>query len=176
MVKVNALLIVVLLAYLFSGCAGGPIANSAHRMGELTTVGPVNYTVLETEWRPQLGDGVEVLIPSNRFLLVRLTISNSGNQQIAIPLLHLVDSDEQEHLEVAKVRGVPNWLGILRVLEPASTIQGSLVFDVPAGDYYLRITDGGDLEDERTALIEIPMTLDAPGAIESTPAPIPGLQ
>ena len=59
---------------------------------------------------------------------------------------------------------------------PASTIRGSLVFDVPAGDYYLRITDGGDLENERTALIEIPMTLDAPGALESTPAPIPGLQ
>jgi len=146
-----------------------------HEMGELTTVGPVIYNVLETEWRTQLGDPVEPMIPERRFLIVRLTVNNSGNQQAAIPLLNVVDSEGDSHLEVSEVKGVRNWLGLLRILEPAAAVQGRIVFDVEPSDYMLRVTDGGNLEDERTALVSLPLSLDTPGVEVAIPGSTPEL-
>ncbi len=165
---------VLVVAMILVSCSIGPASEPVHEMGELTTVGPMNYTVLETEWQTQLGQSVNAAIPKDKFLLIRLSIVNSGNQQAAVPLLNLVDTHGDTHMELSQVEGVPDWLGLLRILEPAATLQGTIVFDVPAGDYQLRVTDGGDLERERTALISIPLTLRAPGVLES-PGHTPGL-
>jgi hypothetical protein len=145
-------------------------------MGELTTVGPVIYNVLETEWRTDIGESFQQKIPKHKFLVIRLTITNSGNQDVAIPLLTLEDQGDNSHLEISEVAGVPDWLGLLRILQPASTVQGAIVFDVPAGDYRLRVTDGGELERERTALVEIPLTIGGPPAVEPPLLPESGLE
>ncbi len=168
-------LVVVTAAGFLIGC--GMIASSdgvVREMGELTTVGPMNYTVLEAEWQTQLGQSVEAVIPRHKFLLVRLQVSNGGNQQVALPLLRLVDAWGETHMELSDVKGVPDWLGLLRILDPATTMQGTIVFDVPAGDYKLQVTDAGDLENERTALIQIPLMIRPPGVIE-TPGQTPGV-
>lgn len=141
------------------------------KMGELTPVGPVIYNVLETEWRNELGSAVTHSNPKDKFLIVRLSITNSGNQEIAIPLLSVEDIGGNSFMELSEVKGVGNWLGLLRVVSPAQTLQGVIVFDVPAKDYNLRVTDGGDLENERTALIELPLTLGGPGPIEPPAQP-----
>jgi hypothetical protein len=151
---------------LLLGCnMGGPNAPVS-QMGEITTVGPVVYNVLETEWRTDLGSTGDMAIPKEKFLLVRLSITNSGNQQIAVPLLSVEDPAGSSHLELNEVKGVPDWLGLLRILEPASPVQGTIVFDVPSGDYKLRVTDCGDLESERFALIDMPLTITTPGRID----------
>ena len=167
--KIEIAFFAALLA-LGAGCSGGVLEEPVHRMGELTTVGPLTYNVLETEWRAQLGDSIEAKIPENRFLLIRLSISNAGQQQVAVPLLTLEDEEGNSYMEVSEIEGLPNWLGLLRILEPAGMLEGVIVFDVPPSDYRLRVTDGGDLESERTALIEIPLTLAPPPPVE-TPAP-----
>ncbi len=156
-------LLPTLTLVLLSGCSMGGVGTPVHQMGELTTVGPVVYNVLETEWHTQIGGPVDAMLPEEKFLLVRLTITNSGNQQVAVPLLSVEDHAGESHLELSEVRGVPGWLGPLRILEPASTLQGAIVFDVPSGDYNLRVTDCGDLETEKTALIEMPLTITTPG-------------
>ena len=137
-----------------------------YRMGELASVGPVIYNVLETDWRTEIGQSLEQKIPEHKFLLIQLTITNSGNQDVAIPLLSLEDQQDNSYLEVSEVEGVANWLGLLRILDPASTMQGTIVFDVPTGDYNLRVTDGGELDNERTALVEIPLSLGTPASVE----------
>lgn len=172
-------IVMPVLLVLSVGCTMGLREEAVHRMGEQATVGPVVYNVLETEWRNQLGNPLDPMIPKNKFLLVRLSIRNAGNQQVAVPLLNLVEvldedtprSEGKTYLELSDVKGVPNWLGLLRLLEGADFVEGTIVFDVPAADYYLRITDGGALEDERTALILLPLTLDTPGLEAPTPTP-----
>ncbi len=159
--------IVLGLVGLLAACSSGLSRDeTVYPMGTLATVGPLNYNVLETEWLTQIGDSLNPRVPKHKFLLIRLTISNSGNQQVAVPLLHLEDAQGNRHLEVSDAAGVSNWLGLLRILEPGPTMQGVIVFDVPASSYRLRVTDGGDLESERTALVEIPLTLTAPVPLE----------
>ena len=147
-------------------CSAATRSESVHRMGELTTVGPVVYNVLETEWRTELGASIDQRIPTHKFLMIRLSVTNSGNKDVAIPLLSLVDQEDNAHLEVSEIENLSGWLGLLRILEPAATINGRIVFDVPVGDYRLRVTDGGELESERTALVEIPLSFGSPNLIE----------
>ena len=159
--------VVVAAAMLGGGCSAVTQSERVHQMGDLATVGPVIYNVLETEWRAGLGETFQQKIPKNKYLLVRLTITNSGNKDVAIPLLSLEDQAGNSHMEVSEVEGLSGWLGLLRVVEPAGTLQGVIVFDVPVGDYRLRVTDGGELESEKTALVEIPLTLGTPDPIRS---------
>ena len=149
-----------------AGCSSGVLKQPIHKMGELTTVGPVIYNVLETHWADQLSGSTGSQLPKHRFLLIRLTVTNSGNHDIAVPLLSLEDDQGHSYRELSKVEGVPSWLGLLRVLSPASHLQGTIVFDVPPMNYKLRVTDCGDLEREKTALIEIPLTFNPPQPIE----------
>jgi len=141
-------------------------------MGELATVGPVIYNVLETEWRAGIGEAISQTIPENRFLLIRMSITNSGDRDVAIPLLTLEDQDGNTYLEESSVENVSDWLGLLRIVRPAATLQGRAVFDVPVGDYMLRVTDGGELENERTALVEIPLAFGAPDPLQNIPSTI----
>lgn len=153
-------------ALLLTGCSSVIQPDRVHRMGELATVGPVIYNVFETEWRSGLGGTLQQKIPENRFLLIRLTVTNSSDRDVAIPLLTLEDEQGNSYLEVSNIENLPSWLGLLRVVQPAATLQGLIVFDVPVGDYRLRVTDGGELENEKTALVEIPLSFGTPDSVE----------
>ena len=155
---------------LLTGCSAVIPSERVHRMGELATVGPVIYSVLETEWRAGLGEAIEQKIPENKYLLVRMTITNSGDRDVAIPLLTLEDPAGNSHLEVSDVENLPGWLGLLRIVQPTGTLEGQAVFDVSVGDYMLRVTDGGELESERTALVEIPLSFGAPDPLQNIPS------
>ncbi len=172
MVKIKTVLVALAVAVI-AACSSGVLEEPVHKMGELTTVGPLTYNVLETQWAAQIGNSIDAQIPEHRFLIIRLSISNAGQQQVAVPLLTLEDEEGHSFMEVSKVEGLSNWLGLLRILEPAGMLEGVIVFDVPPSDYRLRVTDGGDLESERTALIEIPLTLAPPPPVEP---PSPGGQ
>lgn len=158
--------ILVIPALLLTSCTSVSAPNRVYRMGELATVGPVIYNVLETEWKTEIGESLQQKIPTHKFLLIRMTITNSGNRDVAVPLLTLEDPDGQEYLEYSEVEYLPNWLGLLRIVQPAATIQGLVVFDAPVSDYKLRVTDGGDLESEKIALVDIPLTFGAPDPIQ----------
>jgi len=164
-----AMLLAVMSALILAGCAAVTPTERVHQMGELVTLGPVIYNVLETEWRAGIGEAISQTIPENRFLLIRMTVTNSGDRDVAIPLFTLEDQDGKTYLEESSVENLPDWLGLLRVIKPAATLQGRALFDVPVGDYKLRVTDGGELESERTALVEIPLAFGAPDPLQSIP-------
>lgn len=136
-------------------------------MGDRTQVGGFVYTVLEAQWADRLGEGPAAQLPSNRFLLVRVSVTNARNRALYVPQLVLVGSNGQEYEELTEVQGVPDWWGVLRKLNPAETGTHWVVFDAPRADYRLRVLDEEDVDSgtRRSALIEIPIRFAAnPGA------------
>lgn len=131
-------------------------------MGEVVRAGAVAYTAIETEWRTDLGEGLDQKLPKHRFLLIRMTIENTGNTEVALPLMQLEDEQGHTYMEEYDLKGVPDSLGLLRILAPAMKLSGVVVFDVPSAAYRLRVSDGGTLEEERAAIIEVPLVFSPP--------------
>jgi hypothetical protein len=138
------------------------------KMGEKVRVGSLVYNVVDANWADQLGEGFKIRAPQQKFLLVTISVTNSGGKDVALPLLSMDDDRGQTITESDNPEGVPNSLGILRVVTPAQTLQGSLLFDVPLASYRLRLTDGGEPGSEKTAMVDIPLRL--PG--DTVQAPI----
>lgn len=162
-----------LVALLFSalsisGCSNASVEipkesvpSIIYQMGQRAQLGTLTYNVLETNWKSQLGGGPSAQIPKNRYLLVKLTITNGGGQSSSIPEMALLNAAEQSFQEITEgVESVPKWLGVLRNLAPVQTEEGIVVFDVPLGAYKLQISDGGEIGSENKALIEIPLQLE----------------
>jgi hypothetical protein len=144
------------LGSMLGSCASGvKVSRAVRQMGERVQVGPVIYTVLEADWHNDLGIGSKVRIPQGKFCVLRLTMTNAGNKEATVPLLHLEDEQHGSFLELTDGQGVEEWMGILRTLNPAETQQGRIVFDVRPGTYSLRVTDGAEPDRERTELVAI---------------------
>ncbi len=124
-------------------------------MGERAQVGSLIYTVFDTQWAISLGEQPNQRIPKNRFFIVNFSVVNSGNQSASVPTLSLVDDAGVIYQEVENVEGAPNWLGPIRTVRPADSVQGTVVFDVPTERFKLRISD----EEDRFAYVAIPLSL-----------------
>lgn len=153
---------------LLSGAACGTRkADTPQPMGTPVAVGDLSYTVLNTEWRDELQSAMGPRKPQHRFLLVTVSVTNKGPDDEVAPLLAVIDKDGRETLEQDKGDGVAQWMGLLRRVKSTQTETGVLLFDVPPGDYNLRVSSGGDVDQEQTALIRLPYRVEAP---ESRPA------
>jgi hypothetical protein len=153
---------------MLAGC--GARQNSTridYQMGERVPVGHLTYNVVETVWRSQLGDAFKLRLPQQRFLVITISVTNSGGKDVSVPLLTLENAAGQTFLEADNGEGLDNWFGILRNLSPAQTQQGRLIFDVPLTSYRLRLPDGGDPGTERFAWVEIPLRMDTDTGVES---------
>src|SRR5436190_15458063 len=121
------------LLILLAGC-GKEISTDAfvYKMGDKVPVGTMIYSVLESEWKSELaGDDGLPQAPKHRFLLLKLSLTNSGGAQVAIPMLTVENPAKEATLEVSAVKNLPGWLGMVRLINPAQTEQGVIVFDVP---------------------------------------------
>ena len=127
-------------------------------MGEKVYLGKLIYTVFETEYLTQLGEGMRARAPQNRFFLVRLSVVNSANAEMPVPNVTVEDDDGNTYSELTNGEGVPQWIGFIRQVKPAESVQGNVVFDAPARHYKLRISDEAE---EKQALIDIPLTFNA---------------
>jgi hypothetical protein len=134
-----------------------PVASS-YQMGERIALGKLVYTVVERQWLPQVGTGVDARVPQNRFFLVRISAVNKSAGATIIPAVSLVDDSAGTFPEVQNGDGIPDFIGSLREVAPAATTQGNLVFDVAPKHYKLKLTD----EDGKSvALVDIPLTFEA---------------
>ena len=158
----------LLSALLLSGCGNESVRTTKdnvsgviYGMGQRVQLGPLTYNVLETNWKSQLGGGPSARIPKNRYLLVKLTITNGGGQSSSIPEMALLNAAGLSFQEMTEgVESVPKWLGVLRNLAPVQTDEGIVVFDVPLGAYKMQVSDGGEIGSEKKALIEISLQLE----------------
>jgi hypothetical protein len=164
---------VLLLVLLFSsGCKSRKVAPGVltYRMGERVTVGQVIYNILHAEWKQTLAEGAGGRTPRNRFLVLRVSVTNSGPSEVGLPLLSLYDPNGKQYRELDDIQDLPGWLGLYRMLKQVESHQGTIVFDVPPGAYKLQVTDGGEPGNEIIAYVDIPLNLDADPVLAEPPA------
>lgn len=153
------------LACFLYGCGSSTKNSSSKRtypMGEKVQVGSLVYTVLEADWKTQLTDAVGSKAPAHRYLFLNVSINNTGASEVAVPLLEIQNTAGQGTPEVSEgIDEVGEWMGLLRIIQPNQTLQGLMIFDVPVGAYKLKLTDGGDIESEKIALVEIPVSINS---------------
>ena len=139
------------------GCAPAVAPQAIHRMGERVSAGSLVYNVFETQWKTQLGEGEAgaARIPKDRFFLVRLNVVNGGSSDVMVPTLTLLDDSGQSYTELSDGDQVPVWIGFLRRVKPAETLQGNVVFDVPPKHYRLQVSDENS---QKTLDIDIPLS------------------
>jgi len=140
-------------------------------MGENVPVGQMTYVVVDSAWRNQLGEAFKARSAEQRFLLIKLSVTNGTGQDVAIPLLSLEGTNGQTYREIANGEGVDNWFGLLRTISPGQNQQGNIVFDVPLTSYKLRIPDVADAGLEKYVSVQIPLRLDSDMPIQSPIAP-----
>lgn len=163
----------LLAALLLAGCNQKQTSEQInYSMGERIIAGPMVYNVVETVWKTQLGDGYKARLPVHRFLLIRLSASNSGGKLVSIPFFTLEGPNREMYPEVENGEGVDNWFGLLRDIGPAETKQGNIVFDVPLSSFRLRLTNGGETGTEKYVWVDIPLRMDTDSTV-STPLPGP---
>ena len=76
-----------------AACVKPPPQVQVFRMGERAQAGPLIYNVFEADWRPQLGEGPMARRPAHRFLIVHLSVTNSGAEVLSAPRLVTVIVD-----------------------------------------------------------------------------------
>jgi hypothetical protein len=165
MLKTACAAIILIVCLLATGCSSttsSPGLAKIYNMGERVQVGTLIYTVLDTEWLDQLGDGPSARMPRNRFLTVRVSVTNSGAAVSAIPPMTLTTSGGQDYTELTDAPGVPEWLGYIRSVKAAETVHGRAAFDVPAGAYQLHLSNDAEPENTITARVELPLQLSRP--------------
>src|SRR5689334_212015 len=116
-------------ALLWSGCLAGcgrfRPARVNYQMGEKVPLGSLTYNIIETTWLTQLGNGFRVRTPQQRFLLISLSVSNGGGSDLSVPPLSLENYEGQSFLE-ERGEDVENWIGLLRTISPAQTLEGKI--------------------------------------------------
>jgi hypothetical protein len=140
-----------------TSCSSAPTTApvNSYVMGEKVRLGRLNYTVFETQWLTQLGQGPEARIPQNRFFLIRFSVTNGGTEDATIANPTIQDDAGKVYEELSNGEGVPQWAGYLRTVRPADTLTGNIVFDAPPGHYKLKLPDEtGTL----FAVIDLPLT------------------
>jgi hypothetical protein len=124
-------------------------------MGERATVGHVVYVVFETQWLTHIGTGADARVPEHRFFLVRLNAVNSLGSDILVPNFSIEDDSGNTYPELSSGEGVPQYIGYLRSVKPAESVQGNALFDAPPRHYKMKIADETG---EKVAYIDIPLS------------------
>jgi hypothetical protein len=130
-----------------------PPLNVFH-IGDKVQTGSLAYTVLEAKWRAQIGEGPLARVPEHRFLVIHLTVTNSGARDLDVPALTITDQAGQTDPESMDGRAVPYWIGMIRKVKPANTLDGAIVFDVEPKSYKLKLDDGSGAA---MAMVELPL-------------------
>lgn len=128
-------------------------------MAEKVQVGPLIYDVFATKWQTQIGKGPLARTPSHRFLILHLTVVNSGVETVLVQPFRLTDESGRVYNESMEGQDVINRLGMIRDLKPADTLEGNVVFDVEPTSYKLKLDDGSESGD--TVLVELPLRFDS---------------
>jgi hypothetical protein len=173
----------VAISLLTTGCSmfSSPKNQAVlYAAGDKATVGPLVYNVTDTEVADTLGDDPNnPRTPQDRFVMVKVSVSNSGANDEPIPAMTLVDDGGKTYTELADGAGVANWLGVVRKVGPTQTEQGVVVFDAPTKHYRLRLNDPLD---GKEIAIDVPFnfiheqlkSVDiSPGAAAPTELPVP---
>jgi len=123
--------------------------------GEKAPAGHLTYSVLDSQILPQITEGETPRVPKERFIVVQIAVTNSGNTDANIPGVTLESDSGTTYNELTDGNGVQGFLGVLRHVGPLQTTRGAIVFDAPAAHYRLRFADENA---ENEILADLPLT------------------
>lgn len=163
---------------LLAGCGSGkPPLRPEYQVGEKVELGPLTYTVLDSAWRSQLGEAGRPRYPEHRFLLVSVSIQNTGSSEATVPPFVVVGSSNRELKESQSGEGVERWLGLIRTIGPKQTAEGYIVFDAPLGSYRVKLAESSESGEDRHTFVTIPARIDVETPLTppiAPPTPPPG--
>ncbi len=162
--SLRAFMLISISAFLLTsaGCSSKTKALTLP-IGEKVQVGKLSYQVIDANWQAEVAGLKQP--PKNRVLQIHITVTNSGAEEISIPMLRLHDAAGNEISEIMEMEGNTRWMGMIRRMQPALTEDGMIYFDVPVGTYKLEVVDNSMADNEQIAFIEIPATLAPPPSL-----------
>jgi hypothetical protein len=147
---------VVVAALLLTACGSDeksyPVRT--YPMGEKIRLGHIVYIVYETQWLTHIGVAPDARVPQHRFFLIRMSATNGAGGDITVPNLSIQDDNGNSYTELSDGAGVPQWVGFLRSVKPAESVQGNTLFDAPPRHYKLKILDE---DSDKSAWVDIPL-------------------
>jgi hypothetical protein len=159
------ILAAVIAAFLLSACSSNRSPQvRTYSLGEQAELGHIIYTVYETQWMPQFGNGPTARVPQHRFFLVRMAAVNSSAVDLIVPNVTIEDDKGNSYPELMDGDSAPAWIGYLRRVKPAESTRGNLLFDAPPAHYKLRIADENE---ENSAYFDIPLSFGVGAAAPS---------
>ena len=93
-------------------------------------------------------------MPRSHFLIVRLSVTNSGVTTSGILSISVSDRGGTSYPELTDAEGLSEWLGYIRTVKPADTLHGRVVFDVPTAEYELKLSDDAEPENVELAMVD----------------------
>ena len=166
-IRVSSFSAAVIAAIVLTACdrSGEPVR--IYPLGDKVEVGHIIYRAFETQWLPQIPQDPTPRVPQNRFFLVRISAVNSGSGDVIVPNLTIQDDHGKTYEELSNGEGVPQWVGFLRQVKPADSIQGNVVFDAPPAHYRIRLPDENG---EKFAMVDIPLTFNSETPVVALPS------
>jgi hypothetical protein len=141
-----------------AGCSGDSPAKSEQvrvvPAGEKAPAGHLTYSVLDSQILTQV-EAETPRIPKDRFIVVQIAVSNSGNTDANIPGVVLESDSGTTYNELTDGNGIQGFLGVLRHVGPGQTARGAIAFDAPAAHYRLRFADENA---DNEILADLPLT------------------
>ena len=169
---VLSLLLICVVLTSQTACPKPPPQANVFRMGDKVQAGPLVYTVLDANWRAQLFEAGQSRAPLHRFLVIHLSVTNSGSETLSMPALKLIDDAGHAFNESMDGQAVPTWLGLIRKLKPVDTLEGNILFDVEPKSYKLKMDD--DTQQGPVSMVELPLrfSLERPEMPSALDAPV----
>ena len=84
-----------LFVLVLGGCQQQQQTRSEFSMGERVPIGQMTYSVIESAWKTQLGQGFNIRTPEQRFLLIKVSVTNGTGKDVSVPLLTLEGTNGQ---------------------------------------------------------------------------------
>jgi hypothetical protein len=129
-------------------------APPKYAIGQQFSVGYWTYRCNGANWQPFIGSGFgSVERPDAAFLVLDLTVRNDDRTSSTLPPLKLVDPQGREFDESSKGIFLEGSFGALKQLNPGVSSRGLVVFDVPHGEYMLKVSGG--FESGKDALVDL---------------------
>jgi Domain of unknown function (DUF4352) len=165
--KAFAAIVMIFVALIGLGLLVGPSNSSSgssavatadatpalHKIGDTVHVGYWSYQVNGFHWTPVVGDGMMAERADARFIIVDLIIRNDDRTASTMPKIVLVDSEGREFDQSSKGMFLDGAFGVLKQVNPGVESSGHLVFDVPPGQYTIKLSGG--IESSERALVAL---------------------
>ncbi len=124
------------------------------QLGQTVHVGYWTYRVNSAEWVPGIANGLTYEQPDAAFLVINLSARNEDRSESVLPPVKLIDASGREFSQSSAGALSDGFFSPLKSLNPGVGSRANVVFDVPPGQYRIRLS-GGHLSRD-SALVLLP--------------------